>query len=85
MIAKWGFTEVTKATRVWASLCWLSFSHRKAALARRHVSSIQKNMETPKACCLVSGLKCHILGILLEPAPPGPLPGYMGLERVRER
>lgn len=50
-----------------------------------HASSTQRKARTPKACCPVRGFKYQVLGEQLGPAPPGPLPGWAGLVRVRER
>lgn len=39
----------------------------------------------PKSKLPCEGFKYQALGEQLGPAPPGPLPGWMGLVRVRER
>lgn len=69
VVRKWGLTEVTKAT--WHGQFMPTVIYPVKA-------------RTPKACPPGRGFKYQVLGEQLGPASPGPLPGWVGLVRVRE-
>lgn len=87
VVTQWGFTKVTRTTGHRPTVLYANCPFLKGSLQSPedvcHLSSGRQG--APKACCPVRGFKYQVLREQLGPEPPRPLPGRMGLVRVRER